>query len=258
MTVQVSSDAKERLQQQLVRCNLTSELVEELVDQAMVVSYPAGAIIFLQGTSADLLFWLVRGMVKIYCPQVDGTRVLARLGGPGDLMGQADFINGNGRRRQLFEVRAATKCEVALVTRDHMSRVLQKLDKPDLMRLMEALNSTWASATFWYITLLGLSFRQRLEMVLTDLAGRFGVREKRGIMVTPELSQLDLAEMIGSSRPMISRLVKEMQDSGELLRSNKQCIIAADAPWLKNDPLFGHVDSHNGNGPSVGGAGLQL
>jgi len=41
--------------------------------------------------------------------------------------------------------------------------------------------------------LLGVSFRERLEIVLTDLINRFGVKEKRGYLIVPELSQLDLA-----------------------------------------------------------------
>ena len=67
------------------------------------------------------------------------------------------------------------------------------------------------------MTLLGVSFRERLEIVLTDLINRFGVREKRGILIVPELSQLDLAEMIGSSRPMISRLVPDHRMSFVIL-----------------------------------------
>lgn len=99
------------------------------------------------------------------------------------------------------------------------------------------------------MTLLGVSFRERLEIVLTDLINRFGVREKRGILIVPELSQLDLAEMIGSSRPMISRLVKDMTESGELIRHDKQHIIADGVEWLRKNALQGIFETHrDGNG----------
>lgn len=246
MALQTTEEIRKRLQQRLIQHNLAAELFDELVDQAMMVNYPVGTPIFLQGSSAELLLWLVKGVAKVYCP-IEGERILARLAGPGDLLGQVNFLNGHGHR-QLLEVHAATKCEVAVVSRECALRILQKLDKADILRLLDALNIMWSQVMFWHVTLLGLSFRNRLELVLTDLADRFGVKEKRGVLIIPELSQLDLAEMIGSSRPMISRLVKEMTESGELIRHNKQHIIADQAEWLKRSPLQGLFEPHNGNG----------
>ncbi len=247
MNVPASTDSKGRLHQHLMSYNLAEDLVEELVDHTMLVNYGPGATVFLQGSSADLLVWLVRGTAKVYCPLVDGTRVLARLAGPGDLMGQADFLNANGRRRQLFEVQAASRCEVALLTREHILNLLQRLEKADMVRLLEVVNSTWAEVVFWYITLLGLDFRRRFETVLRDLATRFGIKEQRGVLITADLSQLDLAEMIGSSKPMISRLVKEMSATGELIRVAKQYIIGGSAAWLAQDALLPQIATRNGS-----------
>ena len=50
---------------------------------------------------------------------------------------------------------------------------------------------------------------------------RFGVDDKRGILIILELSQEDLAEMIGSSRPMVSKLVGDMVEEGLLARSEQ-------------------------------------
>lgn len=243
-----TDDIKKRLQQRLAQLNLAVELFDELFDQAMVVNYPLGTTVFLQGSSAELLLWLVRGVAKVYCP-IEGERILTRLAGPGDLLGQVNFLNCNGRYRQLFEVHAASKCEVAVVSRECALRVLQKLDKPAVVRLLDTLNTMWSEVLFWYVTLFGLGFRERLEMVLRDLAIRFGAKEKRGTLIIPELSQLDLAEMIGSSRPMISRLVKEMTESGELIRLDKQHIISDQAEWLRRDPLLGMIEQRNGARP---------
>ena len=253
MSLQPTDEIRKRLQQHLNKHNLAPDLFDELVDQAIMVNYQAGTSVFLQGSSAELLLLLVKGIAKVYCP-VEGERILARLAGPGDILGQVNFMNSNGHR-QLFEVHAATKCEVAVVGRESALRVLHKLDKSDLLRLLDVFNIIWSENLFWFVTLLGVSFRERLEIVLTDLINRFGVKEKRGYLIVPELSQLDLAEMIGSSRPMISRLVKDMTESGELIRCDKQHIISDGVEWLRKNALQGIFEANrdgNGNGNGNG------
>ena len=73
--------------------------------------------------------------------------------------------------------------------------------------------------------LLGMSFRERLEVVLHELGTKFGVRDKRGILLMPELAHADLADMIGSSRPMVSRLIADMAEEGLILRQGKQFVL---------------------------------
>jgi len=46
--------------------------------------------------------------------------------------------------------------------------------------------------------------------MLRDLARKFGVKDHAAPCLSPELGHADFAEMIGSSRPMVSRLIAEM------------------------------------------------
>jgi hypothetical protein len=79
-----------------------------------------------------------------------------------------------------------------------------------------------------YASLMTLSYRERLEAMLTEVAARFGVKETRGTLLTLELGHDDWAEMIGSSRPMVSRLIAEMVQSRVLAREGKHYILLAD------------------------------
>jgi hypothetical protein len=78
-----------------------------------------------------------------------------------------------------------------------------------------------------YATFLGMSLRKRLEIVLGELAERFGVPDSRGTLLLPELAQEELAEMIGSSRPMVSKLLTEMTERGLLIREGRRHILIA-------------------------------
>lgn len=85
----------------------------------------------------------------------------------------------------------------------------------------------WSSVVYRYATFLGMSLRKRLEIVLAELAERFGVPDSRGTLLLPELAQEELAEMIGSSRPMVSKLLTEMTERGMLIREGRRHIVVA-------------------------------
>ena len=126
----------------------------------------------------------------------------------------------------LCSAQAKTKCKIALISYEHMISTLRRLDPQVQISLLERLNVYWSTQAHRCARLLGLDFRNRLELVLADLATRFGVHEARGIFIVPEFRHAELAEMLGSSRPMVSRLIGEMVEQGELVRlSSKQYLL---------------------------------
>src|SRR5579859_2250413 len=225
MNAQIPEVLQRRLDAFIADSGLPREIVDELISHHTVVSYPKGSTLFLQGAPADMLFWVFSGMVEVFCPQSDGSRVLVRLCGPGEILGHVAFIDHKQRRAQVFEAFARTKCEVALLTRDHIFKLLKTLEPDKLIGLIEYLNTMWSSVASSWATFIGLDYRQRLEVVLADLASRFGVEDSRGTVLITELLHAKLAEMIGSSRPMITRLISDMVDQGVLARRGKQYIL---------------------------------
>jgi len=225
MDLSTSPEESQQRLRLLLQFWLPKELIDELIEHHTSVTYSKDSVIFLQGSPADLIFWVVSGLVKIYCPLAGGGRTLVRLAGPGDLLGHVDFLDSEHRRSQAFEAHALTKCSIAIVTREQLNRLLQKLESQQMISLIEGVNSYWSSMAQRFATFLGISFRERLEMTFSELAAKFGVRDTRGTLLMPELSHVDLAEMIGSSRPMVSRLVNEMIEEGSLTRRGKQYVL---------------------------------
>ncbi len=168
---------------------------------------------------------VLSGFVKVYCPLEDGNRTLMRVAGPGEMLGHGDLVDARGRRSRLFEVQALTKASVALITREHIARLLRTLDTETLIGFLESLNTFWSLNTRWFATLLGLPFRRRLEIVLDDLATSAGVGDNEGTVLIPELCHEELAEMIGCSRPMVSRLIRDMMEAGAIARRGKQYVL---------------------------------
>ena len=251
----IREDAQHRLHSQLLQF-LPKELADEVIRHHTSVTYAKDSIIFLQGSPADLMFWIMSGLVKLYCPRPDGNRTLVRLCGPGDVLGYADLIDPDHRHLQAFEAQALTKCTIALFTRQHALTMMEKLDQPTLLRLMAELNTAWSSIAFWFAEILGYSFRQRLAATLKDLAARFGVEDTRGTLLPMKLSHGDLAEMINGSRPMVTKLIGEMIEEHTLDREGKRYIVLK--PMLKNGSANGTTNGHTTNGHTNGkGGGKQ-
>jgi len=230
----------DKLLARLVNLGLPRAAITGLLDRYTPVRYPKGTPLFAKGSPADVVFAVLSGVVKVHSSRPGSDRILTELAGPGDIVGYADFAEGSGARSQLFEAEALTGCTVALFTRHHIADVLKSLDTETLLRLTEAINSLWSSVAYRYATFLGMSLRQRLEVVLNELALRFGVADARGVLLTPELAQEELAEMIGSSRPMVSKLLMEMTQQGLLARDGRRRILIGTpkANLLPSLPMF--------------------
>ena len=67
-------------------------------------------------------------------------------------------------------------------------------------------------------------------MVLNRLGARVGIEDKRGTLLMPQLGHEDLAEMIGSSRPMVSKLISDMTREGLLTRGENRHFILRTQP----------------------------
>jgi CRP/FNR family transcriptional regulator, cyclic AMP receptor protein len=213
------------LRTNLNRLNLPPELVDELIERHVAVVFEKGALAFCEGNADGMLACVLSGYVNVYCSVGDGNRTLVRVAGPGEVIGYSDYIDEKGRRARLFEAQVASKCTLALFSRDHIAQLLTGLPKDVLISILATLNTFWSDNLRFFATLLNLPFWDRLTMVMSDLATRAGVKDSQGTILIPELGHEDLAEMIGCSRPMVSRMIAKMIECGLLARRGKQYVL---------------------------------
>jgi CRP-like cAMP-binding protein len=182
----------------------------------------------------------------------DGRRFLVELAGPGDIIGYVDRLDGKGRHCQAFEAQALTNCAMALVSRHRILKLLTDSSQAKVIALFERLDTFWGSMVHRYASIMTLSYRERLEAMLSEVGARFGVREARGTMLTLELGHDDWAETIGSSRPMVSRLIAEMVQNRMLAREGKHYILLDNAGSEKPGVAMPRIEA-----PPVNGAALR-
>jgi CRP-like cAMP-binding protein len=202
-------------------CGLPEDLLFELVNDNLLVRYSRDARLFVQGKPADMLMLVVSGAVKIYCPNVSNRTFMIGLAGPGHAIGYADFVDPKGRWCEAFEAQALTNCSLALVSRQRIERELGRLAPGVLVELLQNANGFWTSMMYRCAALMTMTYRERLEFVISEVAENFGVRDARGILLTIELGHNEWAELIASSRSLVSKLISEMVDEGILEHEGK-------------------------------------
>lgn len=225
---------------------IPEETARELTRHHTELGYSPGKLIFGQGSPADIVLWVVKGVVREVCPNPNGTQTLVRLATAGDILGLADKLDNSGQWVRRFEAWTASQCVLAVVTREHVRGLMKNMPAEELLTLSERMNSAAAEWVEYYATFLGLSYRERIEMVMAELGRKFGVPDSDGILLTFEPTHSDLAEMIGSSRPVVGRVLTELVEDGEVGRRERKYILLSggaieaavkDVPNIQN----GHV-----------------
>ena len=225
MNIPTPPEGGNQFEAQLLSWKVPPEIVHEIMEYHSKLTYASGAMIFCQGAPADIIFWIVKGVVKESCPSPRGNRIMIRLATAGDMIGCADQINEKGQWIRRFEAQALSKCVVAMITRQRVRELLTSLDSATLLEVSERMNSAWSGWVHYYASFLGMSFRERLELMLAQLGRKFGAPDDDGIALTFEPAHGDLAEMIGCSRPMVSRLMTDLIKQGEIARRGRLYIL---------------------------------
>ena len=235
-------------------------IADELIKHHTKVNYESGRLIFSQGSPADIVLWVVKGVVREMCPNPNGTQTLVRLATAGDILGLADKLNDKGQWVRRFEAWTASKCILAMVTRDNLRNLLKGMGPDELLTLTERMNSAAAEWVQYYATFLGLSYRERVEIVMAELGRKFGVPDKDGVLITFEPTHSDLAEMIGSSRPVIGRVMTELMEDGVIARRDRKYLLLhggaiearlSENPRTTNSDMTARIQASQSNGHAL-------
>ena len=220
-----NGDAFAILRGSLSRLNLPADLVNELIERHISVSYEKGAWAFCEGNTDGMVAYIMSGYVNVYCPVGDGNRTLVRMAGPGEVIGYPDYVDEKDAPRACSKPRLRANARWRSLAAIIWRGCWPVFPTDGLIAIVTALNTFWSENLWFFATLLNLPLYDRLMIVMSDLAKRLGVRDSEGIVLIPEIFHDDLAEMIGCSRPMISRLIAQMVESGLLARRGKQYVL---------------------------------
>ena len=191
--------------------------------------YQPHAIICLQDDPATHVFVLLAGWVKVLSATKDGHEIVLALRGDGDLVGE---IAGEVSGRRNATVQAIGKVRALIVPHDKFSSFLDSNQGAD-RAYRRVVTQKWNDTDAMLRRRAGTTGGQRLAALLIDLAERHGRTGNGAIyLMTPPLSQEELASLAGTSRATVTRALTSWRKRGFIRTAQRNItIIEVEALW---------------------------
>lgn len=158
------------------------------------------------GDSTDSLFVIVSGSAKVLNRDAEGNEVILTLLGSGECFGEMGLIDGSPRSA---DVVANENCELLVIAKTDFTSVLA--GNVDLcLNIMKSLVLRLREANRKIESLALMDVYGRVAKLLLD----FSVEENGVRVIRRKVTKQDMAKMVGASREMVSRVMKDLERSG--------------------------------------------
>lgn len=200
---------------------LQDDLLRQIAARGGIKAYPAMAVLVTEDDESDALFVILSGRVKVYGAGADGREVVYATQGAGEYFGEMT-LDGGPRSASVMTLEPCT-CAVVpgAQVRDFLA------SNPDFaLHLVKKL-----------IKLARLSTGSVKSLALDDVYGRIArllkqlaVPMEGGLGLPDKLTQQDIAERIGSSREMVSRVFTTLSDGGYVALQKGRIVLLKTLP----------------------------
>ena len=168
------------------------------------------------GDSTDSLYIIISGNARVQVSDAEGREVILTLLGPGECFGEMGLIDGSPRSA---DVVSSEVCELLVITKTDFKKSLS--ENFDLcLNIMKSLVRRLREADHKIESLALMDVYGRVAKLLLE----FSVEENGLRVIRKRLTKQDIAKMIGASREMVSRVMKDLETSG-YIRVAEGCIV---------------------------------
>jgi CRP/FNR family transcriptional regulator, cyclic AMP receptor protein len=198
----------------------TTEL-EKIAALGVRKQYKKGSIVLLEEETGAALFVIAAGKVKITRTDDDGREVILSILGESDFFGEMAILDGLTRSASVV---ATTKTELFMIHRGDFLGLLNEFP-PVAIALLRELTSRLRKADAQIKSLSLKDAPGRVATVLLQLADDIGVFRRGKVEIDEMPLQQDLANMAGTSRETISRMLHKFVKKNYIqLQGNKLII----------------------------------
>ena len=167
-----------------------------LLANMVSVKIPKGTILFAEGDEGDQLYVIAEGKLKLGTSSSDGRENLLSILGPGEMFGELSLFDPGPRTSTAT---AVTDAKLLSLGQEKLLPWLAENPKVSLQllaRLAQRLRRTNEAVG----DLVFSDVPGRVAKALIDLGERFGKKTDEGLFVHHDLTQEELAQLVGASR----------------------------------------------------------
>jgi CRP/FNR family cyclic AMP-dependent transcriptional regulator len=193
----------------------------EIEQHGTVKSYKKNTIIINQDDETYSLYVILSGSVKVFISGEDGREAVLNHQSAGDYFGDLALID---RQPRVASVMTTEPSTLMIISREDFLRCLSK--NPEIaINLIKPMTSRMRMLARNVSSLALLDVYGRVARTLLDEA-----REVDGRLLTEKLTQQEIADMVGASRAMVSRILKDLKIGGYISIEKKRITILQKLP----------------------------
>ena len=207
---------------------LDDEAQQALLAQMSSSRLERGDILFREGDQGDTLYVIGEGKVKLGRTSADGRENLIAILGPGEMFGELSLFDPGPRT-----MTATAVAETQLMGLGNDSLTMLLAGRPEVAKaLLAALAARLRRTNEHLADLVFTDVPGRVAKALLDLANRFGRPVEDGIMVAHDLTQEELAQLVGASRETVNKALADFATRG-WLKLEARAVLLLDVDRLK-------------------------
>ncbi|PZU49238.1 MAG: Crp/Fnr family transcriptional regulator [Arsenicicoccus sp.] len=189
---------------------LDGATADRLMDSMSPHRLARGDVVFHEGDPGDSLYVITRGKVKLSRASSDGRESLLSVLGPGEMFGELSLFDPGPRLTTAYVV---SDTEFISLGNDALRAFLGR--HPEVaMQMLAGLAHRLRKTNEGLSDLVFTDVPGRVAKALLDLSDRFGRRSDAGLVVAHDLTQEELAQLVGASRETVNKALADFAQRG--------------------------------------------
>ena len=212
---------QELLRQHVFLGALTECDASALLKRATTRRFAKNKVVVHKGEPGDGLYGVLAGSVVIVADSVDGKELILNRHDPGEFFGEVALLDNAGRSAT---ARAGEKCILLFLGRSELLAFLR--DRPEVMlRIVGMLCSRLRRATDLIEDMAFLNVSARLAKRIVAAIGNDVGRPRRNSSSILQISQADLARMLGVSREFVNKQLVSWREAGIIDLGRRRLVV---------------------------------
>ncbi len=189
-------------------CNLSEKTVASLDAMKFTSVYPKGSLLFVEGEKPRGVFVVCSGKVKLTTSSAEGKTLIVAMAQPGEILGVSAAVTNSPYQ---ISAETAEPAQVNFIKREDFL-LLMSQERDAAMHIAQQLSSDYHAAQR-EIRSLGLSQTtgEKLARLVLDWCDQEGEQTQKGIRLKVLLTHEEIAQMIGSTRETVTRLLTQLK-----------------------------------------------
>jgi CRP/FNR family transcriptional regulator len=214
-------DSFEVLRRVPIFSQLKDEDLEKIMSITIEKKYNKGSIIFMEGDKGEAFYFIKSGKIKIYRSSKDGKELILNIYGKNNVFAEVTIFNDVSYPATAEVIEDAV---VGMILNSDLEKLI-KVNSELGLNLIKVLNKRLYNAQLKLKQIALNDTYSRTAQAIIRLAEEHGKNKSEGVELKLELSRQELANMIGTARETVSRILSQFKKEGAIEISRKRIVI---------------------------------